>query len=68
MADFSLRACLESVEFEVECLHGNPFEMLGRYMIRAEQDVFFNKTMIEAVKVYIKENNLRWDHKIGGQA
>ena len=65
VADFSLKACLESVEFSVEFLHENPFEMLGRYMIRAEQDIFFNKTMIEAVKVYIKEHNLKWDETVG---
>ena len=61
MADFSLKACLESVEFEVEFLKVNPFEALGRAMVRAEQDVFFNKTMIEAYKTYIKEHNLKWN-------
>lgn len=61
MADFSLRACIESVEFEVEELHANVFEELGRAIIRAEQDPFFNKTMIEAYKVYIKEHDIKWD-------
>lgn len=63
MADFSLKACLESVEFEVEFLNVNPFEALGRAIIRAEQDVFFNKTMIEAYKTYIREHDLKWDNK-----
>lgn len=59
--DFSLKACMESVEFDVEFLHKNPFEELGRAIIRAEQDIFFNKTMIEAWKKYIEEHDLRWD-------
>ena len=61
MADFSLKACLESVEFEVEVLKRNVFEELGRAIVRAEQDIFFNKTMIEAYKIYIKEHELRWN-------
>lgn len=60
---FGIESCLESVKFEVEFLHENPFELLGRYIIRAEQDVFFNKTMIEAVKKYIKDHDLKWDAK-----
>ena len=63
MADFSLKACIESVEFDVEFLHKNPFEELGRAIVRAEQDVFFNKTMIEAWKKYIRDNNLKWNDK-----
>lgn len=61
---FGIEACMESVKFSVEFLHQNPFEELGRAIIRAEQDVFFNKTMIEAWKQYIKENELKWDEKI----
>lgn len=61
---FGLEACMESVRFSVEFLHQNPFEELGRAIIRAEQDVFYNKTMIEAWKQYIKENELRWNEKI----
>lgn len=63
MADFSLRACMESVRFSVDVLHENPFEELGRAVIRAEQDLFFNRTMIEAWKQYIRDHNLRWDDK-----
>ena len=63
MADFSLEACMDSVRFSVEVLHENPFEELGRAIIRAEQDVLFNKTMIEAWKKYIEDNSLRWDDK-----
>ena len=61
MADFSLRACIESVEFEIEELHRNVFEELGRAIIRAEQDPFFNKTMIEAYKSYIAAHSIKWD-------
>ena len=50
MSDFSLNACYESVVFEVETLKVNVFEELGRAIIRAEQDVFYNKTMIVAYK------------------
>ena len=63
MADFSLNACMESVIFDVEFLHQNPFEELGRAIVRAEQDPFFNKTMIDAWKQYIKENGLKWNNK-----
>ena len=62
-ADFSLKACMESVRFSVEHLQQNPFEELGRAIVRAEQDVFFNKKMIEEWKQYIKENGLKWDEQ-----
>lgn len=63
-ADFSLDACMKSVKFDVEFLHMNPFEELGRAIIRAEQDVFFNKTMIEAWKKYIDDNGLTWERTV----
>lgn len=63
-ADFSLNACMESVKFDVEFLHKNPFEELGRSIIRAEQDVFFNKTMIDAWKKYIADNGLVWNEEV----
>ena len=59
--DFSLQACYESVEFEVEFLKKNVFEAYGRALIRAKQDVFYNKTMIEAYEKYIAEHNLAWN-------
>lgn len=61
---FGMEACMESVEFSVEFWHENPFEMLGRYMIRKAQDPFFNSTMIDAVEKYIKDHNIRWDARI----
>ena len=59
MSDFSLDACYESVIFEVETLKVNVFEALGRAIIRAEHDKFYNKTMIEAYKKYISEHNMK---------
>ena len=61
MADFSLNACYESVVFEVETLKVNVFEALGRAITRAEQDVFYNKTMIVAYKKYISDHNIKWN-------
>lgn len=59
--DFSLDACYRSVEFHVEELNDNPFTLLGRYIVRAECDPLFNKTMIEAVKKYISDKGLEWN-------
>ena len=58
--DFSIDACYESVKFDVEFLHRNVFEELGRAIVRAEVDPFFNKTMIDAYKKYIADNNMHW--------
>ena len=60
--NYGLDACYESVKFEIETLGLNVFEELGRAIIRAELDVLFNKTMIEAYRKYIKDNNLSWDN------
>lgn len=59
--DFSLKACYDSVKFQVEELHQNIFELYGRAIIRAKQDILFNKTMIQAYEKYISEHNLKWD-------
>lgn len=61
--NYSLKACIECVEFEIETLHKNPFEELGRAIIRAKQDAFFNKTMIEAWEKYIMDHNIRWNNE-----
>lgn len=58
---FGFEACYESVVFSVEELHEDPIRELGRAIVRAEQDVFFNKTMIDAWKAYIKNNNISWE-------
>lgn len=63
MADFGLKACMESVTFSVEELHENVYEMLGRFIIRDEMDPFFNPMMIEACKKYIRDHKLGWEKK-----
>lgn len=59
-ADFSLEACYEAVVFEVETLHKNIFEAYGKALVRAKQDIFFNKTMIKAYEAYIENKGIRW--------
>lgn len=61
--DFGMEACYESVEFDVEFLHEDPIRLLGEYTLRAKQDVFFNKTMIDACLKYIEDHQIRWDDK-----
>ena len=60
-ADFSLKACYDSVVFEIEILHRNIFEAYGKALVRAKQDIFYNKTMIKAYELYIENNGIRWD-------
>lgn len=60
-ADFSLKACYDEVVFEVEVLHRNIFTEYGKSIVRAEQDVFFNRTMIKAYEKYIQDHNIKWD-------
>lgn len=60
---FSLESCYESVKNSVELYNDNVFELLGRYTIRATQDPFFNKTMIDACIKYINDNNIEWNDK-----
>lgn len=61
VADFSLEACYDEVAFQVEVMGKDIFELLGRYIVRAKQDIFFNKMMIDACEEYIKKNNIKWD-------
>lgn len=61
MYDFSFKACYEEVVFEIETLHRNIFEEYGKAIIRAKQDVFFNKTMIQAYEKYIEDKNIKWN-------
>ncbi len=60
---FSFEACYKSVVFDIEFLHEDPLRLLGEYTLRAKQDVFFNKTMIEALLAYIENHNIKWDDK-----
>lgn len=58
---FGMEACMESVTFHIEVLHKNPFELMGRWIVRSEQDPFFNKTMITALMQYITDHDLKWN-------
>ena len=64
---FGLVACMGSVKFDIETLKRDPFEMLSEYEQRAKEDVFFNKTMIEAVKQYIAEKGLTQEEEKGAK-
>jgi hypothetical protein len=60
---FGFETCYQSVVFDIETLKQNPIELLGKYILRAEQDKWFNKTMIDALKKYIADNNIQWNYK-----
>lgn len=60
-ADFGIKACKESVVFLVERLEENPILLLGEFTLRAKQDPFFNKKMIDALMEYIEEHKIRWN-------
>lgn len=57
-ADFSLNACIKEVKYLVEKRGENPYKLLGEFVVRAETDIFFNKTMVEATKEYIRQERL----------
>ncbi len=63
MNEYSLHSCMDTIEFCVENLHENPFELLGKYIVRAEQDTSFNHTMIDAMKEYISKKGIHWNDK-----
>jgi hypothetical protein len=58
---YGLNACYQQIKFEVEELHFDPICLLGKYILRNEQDPLFNSTMIPAMKQYIKDNNIKWN-------
>lgn len=60
-ADFSFNACYDEVVYEVEVLHRNIFTEYGKAMVRAKQDIFFNRTMIKAYEKYIWDHNIKWN-------
>lgn len=60
---FGMEACMDSVKFDIEKLGYNPIELLGVFTLRAKQDVMFNKTMIDALMLYIEQHNIKWDDK-----
>lgn len=60
---FSFEACYEAVVFDIEFLHEDPLRLLGEFTLRAKQDVFFNKTMIDALLKYIEDHDIKWNDK-----
>ena len=60
---FGMKASRRSVIFSVEELGEDPIRLLGEYHLRAIQDPFFNKTMIEALEDYIDMKGIEWDEK-----
>ena len=46
---------------EPEYMNENPIMLLGKYTLRAKQDICFNRTMIDALLAYIIEKSIKWD-------
>ena len=55
---FGVVACMESVKSHIETLHEDPLKLLADFRKRAEEDVFFNKTMIDALEKYMEEHGI----------
>lgn len=64
MKSIKLEDAKEVVRMRVEELHTNPFELLGRWNVRKKQDVLFDKTMIEAIELYIEEKGFDWNETV----
>lgn len=60
---YNLNSCLWDVKNSVEKFGKDPIRLLGKYTLRAMQDPLFNKTMVEAIKQYIADNQISWDYK-----
>lgn len=60
---YCIEACLDEIKYLVECKGYNPFVLMGRFIVRAQQDLFFNKNMILAMHEYFKLREIRWDDK-----
>ena len=60
---YNLNSCLWAVKQEVEKRGEDPIRLLGKYTLRNEQDPLFNSTMVEAIKKYIKDNNIKWTYE-----
>lgn len=52
---FGINACKDSIKFLVEHLGENLYSLLGEYVKRANEDVFFNKAMVLACWELINE-------------
>ena len=58
---YGFKACYDTVVIEIERYKQDPLKLLGKYILRADQDTWFNKTMIDALKQYIKDKNIKWN-------
>lgn len=52
---YGIKACKESIAFQVEFFHRSLYDLLGEYVKRANDDGFFNKTMVLACWEMINE-------------
>ena len=53
--EFGINACKESIRFEVTQMNHTLYELLEKYVKRANEDVFFNKAMVLACWELINE-------------
>lgn len=52
---FGIKECKESIRFEMKYTHKSLFELLEKYVKRANEDMFFNKQMVLACWEMINE-------------
>ena len=53
--DFGIKACKESIEFDVKHFGKSLYVQLEEYVKRANEDIFFNKSMVLACWELINE-------------
>ena len=52
---FGIKACKESIKFDVEFFKKNLYNLLEEYVERANKDIFFNRAMVLACWELINE-------------
>ena len=52
---FGIKACKECIETEIKYFGKNLYQLLGEYMERANNDMFFNRRMVLACWELINE-------------
>lgn len=52
---FGIKACKESISFQVDVLHKSLYALLEEYVERANNDILFNKAMVLACWEMINE-------------
>lgn len=53
--DFGIKACKESIEFQVKYFKQSLYQLLEEYVERANKDIFFNQAMVLACWEMINE-------------